>query len=173
MVLNTSRYRQKISSLLRDPSYRTLTKDPTDATERKTILLLKKSSLTVETRRQICPAGSRSPRLYELPKIHKEGVPLRSIVSNIGASTYQLSKQLSGFLNPLTGKSAHHVKNSFHFIEILKSLKIKPDDLMVSFDVVSLFTKVPVEESLILQTKRLAPPADTTTYGTVHMEQQD
>ena len=88
--------------------------------------------------------------MYGLPKIHKEGIPLRPTVSNIGAPTYQLSKHLSGLLSQLTGKSAHHVKNSFHFIEILKTLKIKPGDLMVSFDVVSLFTKVPVEESLTL-----------------------
>jgi hypothetical protein len=88
--------------------------------------------------------------MYGLPKIHKDGVPLRPTVSNIGAPTYQLAKHLSGLLNQLTGKTAHHVKNSFNFIEILKSLQIKPDDLMVSFDVVSLFTKVPVEESLIL-----------------------
>jgi len=42
------------------------------------------------------------------------------------------------------------VKNSLHFIRILESLKTKPGDLIVSFDVVSLFTKVPVEESLTL-----------------------
>jgi len=42
------------------------------------------------------------------------------------------------------------VKNLFHFSRILESLKIKPGDLMVSLDVVSLFTKVPVEESLTL-----------------------
>jgi len=88
--------------------------------------------------------------MYGLPKIHKEGIPLRPNVSNIGAPTYQLSKHLSGLIGQLTGKSAHHVKNSFHFNEILKTLKIKPGDLMVSFDVVSLFTKVPVEESLML-----------------------
>ena len=136
-MLNTSDYKQKISSLLEDSAYRTLTKDPTDSIERKTILLLKKSSPTEETRQQLCPAGSRPPRLYGLPKIHKEGVPLRPIVSNIGTPTYQLSKHLSGLLNPLTRNSVHHVKNSFHFIEILKSLKIKPDYLIVSFDVVS------------------------------------
>ena len=150
VVLNTLDYKQKISSLLEDPAYRKLAKDPTDAIERKTTLLLKKSSLTEETCQQLCPAGSRPPRMYELPKIHKEGIPLRPIVSNIGAPTYQLSKHLSGLLNQLTRKSPHHVKNSFHFIEILKSLKIKPGDLMVSFEVVSLFTKVPVEESLTL-----------------------
>ena len=94
------------------------------------------------TRRQLCPTGSRPPRMYGLPKIHKEGILSRPIVSNIGTPTYQLSKHLSGLLNQLTGKSAHYVKNSFHFIEILETLKIKPGDQMVSFDMVSLFTKV-------------------------------
>jgi len=88
--------------------------------------------------------------MYGLLKIHKDGVPMRPIASNNGAPTYQLSKHLSGLLNQLTGKTAHHVKNSFHFIEMLKSLQIKPGDVMVSFVVVSLFTKVPVEESFTL-----------------------
>ena len=150
VVLNTSDYKQKISSLLQDPAYRKLTKDPTDSVEWKTTPLLKKSSLTEETHRQLGPACSRPPRLYRLPKIHKEGVPLRPIVSNIVAPPYQLSKHISGLLKQHTGKTAHHVKNSFHFIRILESLTIKPGDLMVSFDMVSLFIKVPVEEPLTL-----------------------
>ena len=62
---------------------------------------------------------SRPPRLYGLPKIHKEGFPLRPIVSNIGAPTYQLSKYLAGILRQLTGNSTHHVKNSFQFVQML------------------------------------------------------
>jgi hypothetical protein len=150
VVLNTSNYKQKIASLLEDPVYRKLTKDPTDTIERKTTSLLRKSSLTEGTRRQLSPAGSRPPTMYGLPKIHKDGVPLRPIVSNIGTPMYQLSKHLSRILNQLTGTTAHHIKSSFHFIEILKTLQINPGDIMVSFDVVSLFTKVPVEESLTL-----------------------
>jgi hypothetical protein len=67
-------------------------RDPTDSTEWKTTLLFKKSTLTEDTCKQLHPAGSRPPRLYGLPKIHKERVPLRPIVSNIGTPTYQLSK---------------------------------------------------------------------------------
>jgi hypothetical protein len=71
-------------------------------------------------------------------------------VSNIGAPTYQLAKHLTGFLNQLTSNTAHHVKNSVHFTQILDNLQVQPGDLMVSFDVVSLFTKVLVEDSLSL-----------------------
>jgi len=70
--------------------------------------------------------------------------------ANIGAPTYQLAKHLTGFLNQPTGNSAHHVKNSVHFTQILDNLQVQPGDPMVSFDVVSLFTNVLVEDSLSL-----------------------
>jgi len=133
LILNTTDYKQNITSLLEDPSYRRLARDPKVTIERKTTLLLKKSSLTEYICKQLRPAGSSPPRVYGLPKIHKEGAPLRPIVNNIGAPTYLLSKHLTGPLNQLTGNSAHHVKNSF--IQILESLQVQPEDLMVSFDV--------------------------------------
>jgi hypothetical protein len=122
MILSTVDYKQKITSFLEDPSYRRLARDPTDSTEWKTTLLLKKSTLTEDICKQLRPASSRPPRLYGLPKIHKDGVSLRPIVSSIGTPTYQLSKYLAGLLSQLTGNSATHVKNSFQFIQILESL---------------------------------------------------
>jgi hypothetical protein len=87
-------------------------------------------------------------RLYGFPKILKEGVPLRLVVSNIGDPTYQLPKYLAGLLSQLTGNPTNHVKNSFRFIQILESLRLQPDDLMVGFDVVSLFTKVAITDTI-------------------------
>ena len=98
VILNTVDYKQKIASLLEDPSYKSLARDPTELTERTTALLLKKSTLTEDICKRLCPTGSRPLRLYGLPKIHKEGVPLRPTVSNIGAPTHKLSSYLSGFL---------------------------------------------------------------------------
>jgi hypothetical protein len=126
VVLKTVDYKQKITSLLEDPSYRGVARDPTDSTERNPTLLLKKSTLTEDICKQMRPAGSRPPILYVLPKIHKEGIPLRSIVNIIGAPTYQLSKYSAGILSQLTGNSASHVKNSFHFVQILESLRVQP-----------------------------------------------
>jgi hypothetical protein len=110
VILNNGDYKQKITFLLEDPSYRRLTRDPTDSTERKTTSLLKKSTLTEDICKQLRPTSSRPPSLYGLPKLHKEGVPLRPIVNNIGTLTYQLSKYLARLLSQLTGNSAHHVK---------------------------------------------------------------
>jgi hypothetical protein len=45
VILNTAEYKQNITSILEGPAYRRLTRDTTDLTERKTALLLKKSTL--------------------------------------------------------------------------------------------------------------------------------
>jgi hypothetical protein len=146
-VLNTDDYKHKVTSLVEDTSYRKLDKYATEKTERKTARLLKNSSLTEDIKKQLLPSGSRPPRLYGLRKIHKVGVPLRPTVNNIGAATYKLSKYLTSLLNQLTGKSTHHVRNSLQFVQTLNSLRVQPED-MVSFDVVPLFIKVPISDTL-------------------------
>ena len=57
------------------------------------------------------PQG-QDPKFYGLPKIHKEGTPLRPMVSSTGAVTYSTSKELARILKPLVGKSPHHICNN-------------------------------------------------------------
>lgn len=56
------------------------------------------------------PHASRPPHLY-LSKIHKEGTPLRYIVSStIGAPTYEIAKFLASLLSKHVKKCEHRVK---------------------------------------------------------------
>jgi hypothetical protein len=146
VVLKTSDNR-KIAALLGAPCYRRLPKDLTEAVERKTTRLFKKSSLPEQVIQRLWPQGSRPPRLYGLPKIHNEGALLRSIVSTTSAPTYRLAQYLAKKLGECMGNSPRHVKNSMEFINI-KSLRAGPEDILVSFDVVSLFTMVPPQPAL-------------------------
>jgi hypothetical protein len=141
-------YEEKVCLLVQQPTYQKLKKDPTSKLERQVKELIKSSSIPQEDQRRLLPSASKPPRFYGLPKIHKEGVPLRPIVSQIGAPTYRLSKYLAQSLQQFVGQSPSCVKNSDHFIDILKRTVIGQDDLLVSFDVVSLFTNVPVRESV-------------------------
>ena len=82
-----------------------------------------------------------------LPKIHKPNTPLRPIVSCINSPTHPLAKYLLNILNPLVGNTDFYIKNSSHFLEELSQINLNPNDTLVSFDVVSLFTNVPVDKT--------------------------
>ncbi|KAJ4448198.1 hypothetical protein ANN_10212 [Periplaneta americana] len=73
-----------------------------------------------------------------------------SIVNSIGSPTYALSKFLTSLLGPHVGKTNSYIRDSTHFIERLKTLVADPQDILVSFDVVSLFTKVPISNTMVL-----------------------
>ena len=57
---------------------------------------------------------------------------------------------LQVIMQPLVGNTEHHIKNSAHFVKLLKDIKLKEHDLLVSFDVESLFTMVPINDTLKL-----------------------
>jgi retron-type reverse transcriptase len=44
----------------------------------------------------------------------------------------------------------HHIKISIEFVQVLGSIQVNTHDIMVSFDIVSLFTKVPIRETMDL-----------------------
>ena len=96
----------------------------------------------------IRPFGSILPRLYGLPKIHKDGVPLRPILSMVGSAQQKVASWLSSVLQPvLEHFSCFCIKNSFSFSKIIRNFS--PTDMfMCSLDVCSLYTNVPLEETI-------------------------
>ena len=91
---------------------------------------------------------------YGLPKIHKENVPLRPIMSAIGSPIYELSKYLANILSPLQN-SKYTVKISASFVKKIRTLSMDPDEILVSFDVVSLFTCIPTHLAIEVVKERL------------------
>ena len=101
------------------------------------------------------PSATVCPKFYGLPKIHKPDVPLRPIVASQGSPTYNLAKYLAEILKPLVENSEHHVVNSKEFIAKIEQSKLDEDEILVSFDVVSLFTNVPIDEACNIANERL------------------
>ena len=146
--------------MLHDQStYQPLKCDPTRATEKtvNTFVSGLKQNKKISTRDEFALKSSdgRAPRLYGLPKIHKQGIPLRPIVSFVESPTYNFSKEIARILSHLVGKSERHVKNSYDFVEFLNTIKVGNNESMVSFDVVLLFTKIPVDLAMEIAKKRL------------------
>ncbi len=79
--------------------------------------------------------------------MHKPGVPLRMIVDFTSSLTFNLARYLSRIISPVMGKTAHRIKNSAHFLQKLWPVQAKSTDMMVNFDISSLFTNVPIAKT--------------------------
>ena len=113
---------------------------------------------------KIYPTGSSPGLLYGTAKLHRvkdnrtaEDLPLRPIILNIGKATYKLVKHLAQILK-LLDQSHNTIKCSKSFMKTLKKQKICPGYQMVPFDVVSLFTNVPLEGTINIIIKRISTP---------------
>ena len=99
-------------------------------------------------------------RIYGLPKIHKPQVPLRPIVSCIGAPSYKLLKYIESITSPLTlalaRKTSSHILNSKHITGMTQEKLVIDEEVPSSFDVTSLFTNVPIESVDVIHRKLAA-----------------
>ena len=103
----------------------------------------------------------RTGRFYVTAELRKvkyngtvEDLTLRPIISNIRTDTYEIAKYLDQILKP-QGQSQYSIKSSKWLIKTLKKQMIPPGYQMVSFEVVSLFTNVPLEETVNIRIKRI------------------
>ena len=159
VVIDKKEYIRKAEELLRQPTYKPIPTDPTNRYKNMLIILLKKikteGGIDEVTYRRIYPKGARPPKFYGLPNVHKTGMPLRLIVTSIGTVTYETSKELSRIMKPLVGRSPHQVQNNKEFIQQLDDIKLRSDDIIMSYDVKALFTSVPITPALKIIKKHL------------------
>ncbi len=92
----------------------------------------------------IYPTSASIPVLYGLPKIHKDGIPLRPILSMVGSFNHGFAKYLANILDPMR-QSKNICRDSFSLCSLIGKSNLHMAYL-VSYDVDSLFTNVPVDE---------------------------
>lgn len=167
VVINKAEYENKMYEQLQDTTtYLQLKSDPTLRVQTDINNLIKKwirkGYLTEQTGKNMMNHASVIPKIYGLPKIHKENYPLRPIVSCINSPTYKLSKFISKLLQPTLGKTKYDISNSFQFAKEITQYTIPNNNKLISFDVVSLYTNL--ESSLILKCikRRWAKIRDTS-----------
>jgi len=83
-------------------------------------------------------------RVYGASKIHKTDNLLRIIVSCINSPLYNLSLYLHQIIKNCAYRRHQAVENSFYLVEKLNEMQLEPNYTLVSLDVISLFTNVPI-----------------------------
>ncbi|XP_058840547.1 uncharacterized protein LOC131696034, partial [Topomyia yanbarensis] len=148
VIMYKHEYDRKMTLLLNEPNYRVVSKDPTPSVQRQTnsliTRLLNLKLINSQTSIRLKSTTSVCPRIYGQPKAHKPNLPLRPVVPNITAPTYKLSKYIANILKR-SQQSEYNISDSFQFTEYINQITLPPDYVLVSFDVVSLFTNIPIE----------------------------
>ena len=117
------------------------------------ILFLENNILPKPIADTVCPTGSRLAHLYGLPKTHKENLAMRPILSAKQTYNYALAKWLDAKLKPLS-LNRYTVTDIFEFANEIQNMEIANGDILVSYDVSSLFTNVPLDETIEILANR-------------------
>lgn len=126
--------------------YIRLDNDPFNSLEKTQISitneLSKKKYIIDKQRKFLRQPPSNIPRIHGYPKIHKEQIPLRPVVSTLGSPAYNLSKFAANILNAIKNKEYYNVCNTKEFLDKIKDIDIDSNYTMISLDVKSLYTSV-------------------------------
>ena len=163
---------------LSDPDF--YRKIPTDLTEIHRVRVNKfvedmfqNGEIHENVKKYLLDISCRTSELYLLPKIHKNKHPPpgRPIISANGCPTEKISQFVDHFLNPAMQKLKSFVKDTTHFLRILSGLQQLPEDtLLVTLDVESLYTNIPIALGLeaakiTLQNTRTNPSVKPTNVS--------
>ena len=117
---------------------------------------------------KIKPRGSQLARQYGLAKVHKSSIPMRPVLSMPGSAYHKIALQITEWLSVVD-----ECKNNSSTRSISKSLsniQLHEDEVLVSFDLVSLYTNVMVTEAidvctdLLYSGKYTLPPVNKSTF---------
>lgn len=157
VILDKNDYKERVNNLIINCKYQKVTKNPLPKMIRDSDVLRKRISENFGSRlsRSLIVSNPKLAYLYALPKIHKSGKQMRPIVDNINTPCYKQAKWLVQEIKKLPPLKSYSVKNSFEFVQKIKNVKINENEIMISFDVCSLFPSIPVDLALIEFKKHL------------------
>nr|VZI02843.1 unnamed protein product [Spirometra erinaceieuropaei] len=173
VIMDKVDYVRKANSIFNDrEAYAPLAEDPT----KKQAAVIKKKVNELARLKLINPNDSKcmtltDPRIahaYGLPKVHKPDAPLRIIVPLIGSPTYNLAKWLYRHLKHLA--DGYSITNSQAFLQRIEGFKVSPDENILSFDVVALFSSIPHDLAIESVAQRLRDnPIDLPTHHVLEL----
>ena len=113
-------------------------------------------------------SGSGPGILYGLPKIHKidfaSKFQFRPIFAAYKTPSYNLAKYLVPLLSHLTTND-YTCSNSYQFVNDIKKFRINSECVLASFDIESLYTNIPLSETIDICLSKLYNSPTATFIG--------
>ena len=151
VILNKDDYFDKVRAILDDATkFQPLRRNPIDDQKKHLNSLIDAANDYIDVAGGCTKferiTGEYSPGyMYGNVKTHKEGNPVRPIISQTPTPSYRLAKKLNSLISPYI-PTTYSLKSADEFIEILKVKERK--GILASLDVQSLFTNVPIDDTI-------------------------
>ena len=165
VIMNKEFYKTKLLEMLEDKSFykqieNQTTKETMKKLKKKVVSLLKE--ITRNERNYLLDFECKSSMFYGLPKIHKsklinkectqidaeyleildpEDLTFRPIVTGPACETHRLSNLIDILIKPFISKIQSYVRDDIDFLKYVPKI-VPQNTLLVSFDVVSLYTNI-------------------------------
>ena len=107
---------------------------------------------------KMCAASNTPAQLYGTAKTHKydnisnitvDSLKFRPIIAQTGTCMYNAAQVISEYLQPLYAENEYIIHNTQDFPKLIQAEPtLEPNEEYVSYDVESLFTNVPVKETI-------------------------
>lgn len=157
VILNPDDYINKLNTIISDGSKfkiyqqsKNKKKHPILAIEddiSNQIKKILKPNLDKEQLSKILPTGSSVGKLYGLAKIHKTNCPLRPVVNMQGTAQFKLAQYLDSLIKN-SFPQQFMLSSTSEFLEKIKDTRVTNKSQLISYDIVSLFTNIPLEETI-------------------------
>ena len=92
----------------------------------------------------LCHLVANVEKCVFFSKVHRENTPLRAVVSMIGTAENNLGKYLVIIINDAM-QTIYMLNSSVSFVN---QYDIKPSHVLLNYDVVYLFTNIPLNEAI-------------------------
>lgn len=147
VIITRDQYQERMDDLLKDRKiYKNINKVSINVTKNKLNKLMSNwetiNLISTEQGKFLKNQNGVIPRIYGAPKTHKENNPLRPIIDSSDAPLYNLSSFLGKIIDSATRDSDYRIKNSYEFKNFIKNITLPENYILISLDVVSLFTNI-------------------------------
>lgn len=152
VLMTKTDYINKTNDFITENGIKQIKKDPTTSYQNKIKLAVKNTALIMNAndKRKVINSNPKAPNMRALPKIHKPNVPIRPVVNYRGAPAYKLACFLQRYLKDnIDLPNNKSVINSQDVVNRLKHVVVNHEDRFLSLDVVSMYTCVPVKDTLV------------------------
>lgn len=152
VVMDRSDYMKRVNTLIDNDSYVKVNKAQTKLNNWMAKVKLStsecKTILSEAERSNLLPSNFSTPKLYALPKIHKEGpLKMRPICSGIGSPSHKLASWLCDRFTKFQQPNGFYVKNTTNFVELVKDIVIPEDHILISIDIENMYGSIPINEA--------------------------